>query len=158
MYRSVSIIHLNHDCACHGQVLVTDKFRAAASAAMAAISAPANQRPKGPTLGASGWGQTGPWQEGKAGWEGGRSPCPHPLPLLGPHVLSAPHEATGTEGPTYLFTHRLPGHPALPHPYSHIPAPHAGRGQDGGASFQPSPGMGPLYLLLLLRPPAQSPT
>lgn len=34
---------------------------------MAAISAPANQRPKGPTLRARAWGQTGPPQEGKTG-------------------------------------------------------------------------------------------
>lgn len=127
---------------------------------MAAISAPANQRPKGPTLGASSWGQTGPWQEGKAGWEGGRSPCPHPLPLLGPHKLPAPHEATGTgDLPTCPHISSQDTHPALPHPYSHIPTPPAGRGQDGGASLpaMPPPArVGPLYLLLL-RPPAQSP-
>lgn len=103
---------------------------------MAAISAPANQRPKGLTLGASSWGQTGPWQEGKAGWEGRRSPCPHPLPLLGPHKLPAPHEATGTGDP-HISSQAT--YPALPHPYSHIPAPPAGRGQDGGASLPAIP-------------------
>lgn len=121
---------------------------------MAAISAPANQRPKGPTLRARGWGQTGPQQEGKARKREGVHVLTSHATCLGltsyqPHMkLQEPgiYPSVHTSGQSPCTASPLQPHPSM-------------LGEAGMVDYppQPYPGAGPLYLLLLC-PPDQSPT
>lgn len=122
---------------------------------MANFSAPASQRPKGPTLGTSGWGQTGPWRRARQARKGEGTLV---LTLYSARALQvmSPTQSYRSCGSTHLCTHQLQGHPALPHPYSYSPAPQSGRRQNGGASPTAIPCTRPLCLLPLC-PPAQTP-